>query len=87
MSLKYFNWLCGINFPPDVFVSSDGRRASHRLFQASVEEFWQRFIAEYVPPLTSGKNGCHRNFKVGDLVQWRTHGGGGGSWGQTPPLH
>ena len=38
-------------FPPDVFVGSDGLRASYRLCQANAEEFWMRFISEYVPTL------------------------------------
>ena len=30
--------------PPDVFLQSDGLRASYRLTQAYAEEFWRRFI-------------------------------------------
>ena len=57
-------------FPPDIFTSSDGLRASYRLSQAYVEEFWRRFIAEYVPTLNKREKWLspQRNLKVGDLV-------------------
>ena len=35
--------------PPDIFVSSDGLIASYRLSQLYAEEFWRRFVIEYVP--------------------------------------
>ena len=57
-------------FPPDVFIPSDGLRASYRLSQAYVEEFWRRFIAEYVPTLNKREKWLtpQRNLKIGDLV-------------------
>ena len=33
-------------FPPDVFILTDGLRASYRLSQAYIKEFWRRFIVE-----------------------------------------
>ena len=38
-------------FPPDIFVSSDGLKASYRLSQRYAEEFWRRFVIDYVPTL------------------------------------
>ena len=57
-------------FPPDVFVGSDGLRASYRLCQAYAEEFWRRFISEYVPTLNKRSKWLtpQRNLRVGDLV-------------------
>ena len=33
-------------FPPNVFILTDGSRASYRLSQAYIKEFWRRFIVE-----------------------------------------
>ena len=57
-------------FLPGVFIPEDGLRASYRLSQAYVEEFWRRFIAEYVPTLNKREKWLtpQRNLKIGDLV-------------------
>ena len=57
-------------FPPDVFTASDGLRASYRLSQAYAEEFWKRFIAEYVPTLRKREKwlALQLNLTIGDLV-------------------
>ena len=57
-------------FPPDVFVGSDSLRVSYRLCQAYAEEFWRRFISEYVPTLNKRSKWLtpQRNLRVGDLV-------------------
>jgi len=57
-------------YPPDVFLRSDGLRSSFRLTQAYAEEFWKRFITEYVPMLNKREKWLapQRNLQVGDLV-------------------
>ena len=57
-------------FPPDIFVSSDGLRASYRLSQLYAEEFWRRFVIDYVPTLNKRQKWLapQRNLGIGDLV-------------------
>ena len=70
MSAEHINGAVEDIFLPDVFTASDGLRAFYRLSQAYAEEFWKRFIVEYVPTLREREKwlALQRNLAVGDLV-------------------
>ena len=56
--------------PMDVFHSADQLRSDWRYTQIATEQFWSRFVKEYLSslqPRAKWYNSC-ANFKVGDVV-------------------
>ena len=58
------------NAPPDVFMKSDVYRRSWRKTQFLADEFWRRWMLEYLPLLQPRQKwfSCSPNLKPGDLV-------------------
>ena len=58
------------SLPPDVFVKSDGYKRSWRAVQLMSDQFWSRWIKEYLPLLQQRQKWMQPvpNFKPGDVV-------------------
>ena len=58
------------SLPSDVFIKADGYRTSWRLVNRLADQFWSRWVREYLPTLQMRQKWLQptRNFRVGDIV-------------------
>ena len=70
------------SFPPGVFVRADGYKRSWKRSQFLVDEFWRRWLKEYLPLLQPRSKwfGTFENLKCGDLVLMKNDQCSRGCW-------
>jgi hypothetical protein len=70
------------SLPPDEFMKADGYRKSWRRTQLLADEFWRRWVKEYLPILQLRQKWFRpvKNFKVGDIVLIVDETSPRGSW-------
>lgn len=69
-------------YPPDVFVKADGYRKSWRMVQWMADQFWHRWVREYLQMLQTRQKWHDpvKNFQEGDLVLVMDESSPRGSW-------
>ena len=70
------------SFPPGVFVRADGYKRSWKRSQFLADEFWRRWLKEYLPLLQPRSKwfGTFENLKCGDLVLMKNDQCSRGCW-------
>ncbi|XP_077971754.1 uncharacterized protein LOC144425871 [Styela clava] len=70
------------SYPSDIFLKADGYRKSWKLVQWMADQFWNRWVKEYLQILQTRQKWQQqkRNFAVGDLVLVMDENSPRGSW-------